>query len=218
MKPLKNFRYFRFIILPAFLVITFIYFLHKGEPEPLFKSDTKILIAVDSFSIPANDVKTHNYNLINLLKDRGAPDENGLRQVRTNYFLIVAGILSLILSSKIIKMNRLPMFLILLSLITLMYALDVHLKDLYNRQNSCYTIYGNNIIDLINKDSINTTWYNLDLDSLHIKWKNAANKTTRWKRKSKMAFDPDGEQIIYFIIPWILVYILTAREFIKNKT
>jgi hypothetical protein len=185
-------------------------------PKLEIDSDITILSPIDSLSKPANDVKTHNYALISFLSERKVPlGEDGLRQARTIYIGIVAVILSLILSSNK-QRKKLPIYLILLFLIPLMYALDVHLKDLYHRQNFCEGIAVKNMVILINKDSINTTWYSLDFENVNTYWKAGAEKPKRWLRKFLKIFRPDGEQWVYFLIPWIVLYIFTAIELVKS--
>jgi hypothetical protein len=96
----------------------------------------------------------------------------------------------------------------------------VHLKDIHQRQSECYNITGFNIENLVNSSSINTTWYKLDKTNLRKQWEVAAKPCISLKRKFVNAFRPyyDWEQMVYFVIPWIVLYILTAKESLKDTT
>jgi hypothetical protein len=224
MKFLKCFRNFfkkdknwYYIIAPSFLAIICLLIHFSLEPEKQIKDNTIVLIPVDSLSKAVNDVKTHNYNLISMLNERKKPEEDNLGQLRTNYFLIIAVILSLILSSNSEKRKRLPMFVILLSIIALMYSLDIQLQDQNNRNSRYYGTILGNVEKVINSDSVNTFWYKFDTDNMRTQLVKSAKFSVRMKRKFLKVFHPDGEQIVYFVIPWIFVYYFSVFEFYRNK-
>jgi hypothetical protein len=213
---IKVWKVLMIMIIPTIIFFIICYHRHETKPQLELKTNIEILCPAKSLSIQKNEIRTHNFDLIALLEESKKPSEEGLRQVRTNYFLIIAGILSLILGIERKGKGKLSLYIVILSVITLLYALDVHLIDQFNRQNAYYDITLGNIENIINNGSVNSTCYEIYRGDINLEWKKFGEKIKRRQRKVYMAFHPDMEQIVYFVIPWLMVYILGAFEFVKE--
>lgn len=212
-KKQKNWFY---IIVPCLLFLIFLFtYIIFGDPDNPISPFTRIFYASHSLHCVTNDVKTHNYNLISFLSSsKRISGEDRISQARTIYIGIVAVFLSLFFTKRIKK--KFQMLVFLFSLINLMYLLDVHLKDLYWRQNLSYKMTISQMEDLTNSCKIETIWYEVKTDGLNAQLVTAGSRWNRISRKIHWTLRPDGEQIIYFIIPWFALYFLLIFELFLN--
>jgi hypothetical protein len=216
---LKNGKNWITVIFPflLFIVLIIMHFF-SNDPQNPVSPFTRIFYASHTLNKEIVDIKTHNYNLINFITNsRTKSGEDHIGQSRTIYLGIIAVFLSLLFASN--STNKLPMLLGLLSLITLMYALDVHLKDIYWKRELSYKTTITHVEDLINSGKIDSIWYKVNTESLNAQLDVAGRWGNRTLRKFYRAIKPDGEQIWYFILPWFILYILTVNKiFLKFKT
>jgi hypothetical protein len=96
------------------------------------------------------------------------------------------------------------------------YALDIHLKDLLDRNISNRGVTSAALNYLVNKAPSDTIWYELKYTERDIQYTSIHNN--RLPRKIINGFTPDITQMILFILPWFAIYICITIVFpIRNE-
>jgi hypothetical protein len=200
-----------------------LWFHNCPEPEKPMDPDTNILLPIDSSFGYNSQIASHNNILISLLKAREATNtscnvshEESRRQIRNIYF----GILALVLS-QLIRKNRksaLAIYSITLVYTILVYGLDIHLEDMSNREIISNVISSNALEFLINSKSTERIEYIINPKPMKEQYKKAGETCSRWYRKLWLASRLDPERILYYIFPWITIYIFMLITYLNRQT
>ncbi len=172
-------------------------------------------------SVTDYDIRTHNAYLISMLQERYSSSinyqsrtETSISQARSIYFGILVVILTLMFRSEENKTYKFRVSLVLLGIIIMIYSLEIHLKDMQERQISCNTLTGKVYEKLVSSNDINCNWYEFNCNKRDSCWEGACYN--KHLRKLKKAFHPDAEQRIYYIIPWLILSYLAIYFFRKT--
>jgi len=188
-------------------------------PERPIDTKVRIIKAIDSLSntLESTEILNHNELLISVLNQQEASAYtydviyiDSLNQARTIYIIILAAILSFLS----VKFNR-KALVVLSIFILIMYLVEVHIQDLFDRQVDCRTIISRTQEDMVNSNSLDSIWYSLDYTEFLNQQFLASD--TRLKRKIWKSFNPNYEQIAFYIIPWFAIYIFLIRLEYKEK-
>ena len=208
------------IILIVFLIIVFWFKLFLPKPQEAIKPDTKIIFQVDSSKLQNGIDSSNRVTLINILQEREANSVNmiisseGVKmESRLFYCAILAGLLSFLFASKETEKKKKRIVNILLTTIILLYFVDVHQQDMIKRNILSSSITSNAIHQLLKPQ--NNITYELSYDSIYVQYEKASEPISRWLRKTYNACSPDLAQIVYYIIP--LVLILYNRKLLSRK-
>jgi hypothetical protein len=165
------------------------------------------------------ELSNHNLNLISSLKMReslGAnsilSSEGGVRQTRSIYI----GIIGVLLTFLFNRNGNRKTYIVLLSLIILFYGLDIHLVDLIQRSSDVKQITSDALDLIVKQNPTDSIWYNINYslrDSQFPKFHD-----TRIFRKLNSAFHPNIDQMVFFIFPFIAIYIGSTFPYRKKKT
>jgi hypothetical protein len=198
------------LLLISFFICGRIYY------EPI-KIDSPILYPDSSFHTSNTELFAHNADLISTLQERESleansisSENNGLRQTRSIYI----GIIGVLLTFVFRKNERNNAYIIILVLIFLFYGLDIHLVDAINRSTDSKTITSKALELVINQKpndaiwcDVNYTQRNSQFDKMH---------DTRIPRKLLAAFNPDIVQTIFFVLPLVIIYIISTFKYRKK--
>lgn len=190
--------------------------------EPI---DTKVIVyeQVDSLSksLTSSIILTHNKLVINILQTRGATcenlnvsRENNLKQSRTIYIVLIAVLLTWIIDKE--KTKNFVIVLILF-LITGMFGVEVHVQDLLVRSSRRCSIVNSSVEQLVNSPSIDSIWYRLNYTEYRCQGIKAKVFLNRIWRKLWSAYNPDGEQLGFYVIPFLLLYVYLFWVIIWKK-
>lgn len=102
---------------------------------------------------------------------------------------------------------------ILLSLIVVAYALEVHQDDLSNRYRSALNCYGQAINQLSDSTAMASTWQVFDYTKVTQQMNNASDLTVKWPRLLLAAARPTDVQTVLYILPLIAI----AVEWFSNR-
>jgi hypothetical protein len=192
----------------------------QGPPQEPFDRTIEILRPIDSVRVSTSVAGTHNSTLIGIIEGRyiGAGTLDASRadtrmQARIFYAAILAGLVLLLFRDDHKMKRRVGLFLLVLT--SVMYALDVHLEDLNKRQLDAASIFGRATEGLINQTPGDSTWFALTFRRMEEEM-GKASETGLW-RKSRAATRPNVEQIIYYFIPWFVVYGFTRPSLAKKN-
>jgi len=238
-KFIKRYDISIYFPLPIMLLGFFTHLILKPPDLLTDLQSINILIPYDSFKFSTDEIKNHNLALINMFQQRLSMEKSSLSsaenirwQARTVWLGIFAIIMTLAFKQ---QSNKKFQYIILLIIITLMYLLDVHLEDLYNRQNIRPQIIGRTIEELVdfkykkrinsttNKEKNNcslndSTWYDYNSIALAFKLNDASKSCARFNRKLHLAYKWDLVRLTYYIVPWLILYILLIFDAHKKKS
>ncbi len=130
------------------------------------------------------------------------------------YAAILAVLMSLLFSNDPQKESRVQ--LVLFFLIPLMYLLDVHLRDELQREYDCVQIKSDAIDLLVNRSSNSIRWYSFTGSAYYNELQKARDPDNVHLRKLEEAVHPEVQQIMYYVLPWLAVYIFATRRFRTN--
>ena len=179
--------------------------------EPIDSKNVRVYNTVDSLShlFTKNEIVEHNKTIISTLQEREATRENvsvsrenNLRETRTIYFALLGIILAIVFNQK--NNKKLVIFLLLL-LIGGIYSIEVHLKDLLHREQGCCAVVNRSVEEIVNTDKIYNEYFVINYDELLNQQDKAHDD--RLYRKLCKAYDPDLEQIVLYVIPFLLIYV-----------
>lgn len=183
----------------------------QSKPPPAINEGTAILFPADSSRLQKENALSNNTILINLLQEREAIDANSIESKKSLnmqslmfYCAIMAGLMSLLFTRKG-KESKILTSVFLFFIIALLYLVDVHQQDLIQRNESPRKITSE-AVDLL-VIPYNDTVYKLSYDSMNAQYDSAANPGRRWFRKLYAVYHPNLPQIVYYIIPWLLIFI-----------
>lgn len=193
-----------------FIISIFIVKLGKKPPDPIDVS-VRVYVADTSLSksMKSSEKLAHNNLVIHILQTRattctnvGVSRENNLKQTRTIYVVLIAVLLTFF-----IKKNEHKNFVMLsiLILITGMYGVEVHVQDLNERSSRHCSIMNRSVECLVNSSSINSIWYELNFTEYSNQEKEA-EKFSRYWRKLWSAYNPDGEQAGFYVVPFFFIF------------
>jgi hypothetical protein len=179
-----------------------------GCPKDPCTDSITILSKNNSLNYSLKDVKEHNLTLISTLQERETSErdsweyrQNNLNQVHAIYFGILVVILSLILKGE--TRGKIRLYLLPLVLIIMMYGVTVHHQDLNCRSNIQYVKTRQAVEKLAYSIPNDSTWYTLNYTELHDSISSLHLK--RFRRKFQIAYHPQMEQIVFYIVPFILI-------------
>jgi hypothetical protein len=184
-------------------------------------SDIKVDTTISVLNIHA---AAHNKILIDVLQERLAIEYSNLNsnlsikmQFRLFYTAILAGLSSLFFHKDIMWKSFIRIT--LLFLIIMMYLLEVHFDDLYRRQKDFSIIMYNSADSLISLKPNDSTWYDFkkwDTSDVKANWDSVSTNGSIY-RKLKEALSPDVEQMVYYLIPWSVLFIVPPYYLNKKK-
>jgi hypothetical protein len=185
----------------------------------------------DTISALNIDAAAHNKVLIDVLQQRLAIDYSSLTsslsikmQFRLFYTAILAGLSSLLFSTSISnKTKNIVIRRVLLSMIIIMYLLEVHFDDLYTRKDDVSKVKYMSVDSLVNLKPNDSTWYDLnnkwetsDSESVAAKWDSVSKGNVPRIRKLKAALSLNVEQIVYYWFPWFFLFYYPYYPSIKK--
>jgi hypothetical protein len=180
-----------------------------------------ILIKIDSLSESKYFSVEHNSTLINSLQQKVQSQQDGIIALENNevearnfYTVILLGILSIVFSN-LEKNFRTYIIILGLAFIFIMYFVDIHYKDMKERSNYTKNIQKENIDALVNSYPNNKSWYELNYVKLNTYVYKVSEFNKRIPRKIKDLFRPDLPQIVFYIFPWIVLYVLGRYSKVK---
>ncbi len=205
---------FPFIVWGIFFIF-FNYDFEKKFPRP----DSLLYInTIDSTS--SIIVLNHNQFLSNTLlqhlslasQDKLAQDDSRI-QTRLFYAAILTALISFILSDKNKNnRNKKGKIILTISVIILMYLLDVHLLDLgWRKHQASITI--SKTKDSLQNTPNTTNWYKIDFNKLYDF--NKKQECDHIGRKLCRLIKPEFAQMIFYIIPLCILWIYFVCELIK---
>jgi hypothetical protein len=217
----NNFKTFTKVDLVPFLLIIILLVFHcLGPPDSAIKNDTPILFPVDSLKHTKLDIASHNSALISALLQREATDQQSYvsaladqGQTRNIYFAIIAVVLTITYSDN--SRKRIGEIVILV-LIVLMCYVDVHLEDQLKRSDDKNQVTHNAVNSLVNAPEASFTWYRLDYRQTENQLKKASQES--FCRKLRLGSQFNIERLVFYIIPWILVYIIATLDLRRKNT
>jgi hypothetical protein len=139
-------------------------------------------------------------------------------QMRTIYLGILAGLVAVLFKAK--RKNKFWLAISILGLIVANYFLDVHLDDIYKRNDDTRAHIHGTIYYLVSQTSQDTLQYRVDATEYGIQYRDGfSNKPLLYKRKLYVAsnFWGSNERILYYVIPFIILYISMFFGKAKHK-
>jgi hypothetical protein len=104
-----------------------------------------------------------------------------------------------------------------LFLILLMFSLDVLRDDTANIQHAWDSITDRAIDKLANSKPTDNSWYEFSYESVHHRFRTVYDRTSdRVRRKLRVSCELKLERIVFFGVPWVIVY-LYARPTFRPK-
>jgi hypothetical protein len=139
-----------------------------------------------------------------------ATREASHQQMRGFYVLILAGLITIFLAKN--TPGKSTLAIIMMAIIGVMYGLEVHQLDLYERYRASVYVYSDAINDLV--DSLNTSgiWYKFDYSEMKAAMKSADSSSIRWTRKALKATHPSYDQLAIYVFPFLLLFIWFFRR------
>lgn len=189
--------------------------------EPIDSKNVRVYDTIDSLSkhYAKNEIVEHNKIIISTLQVREATRdnaivsrENNLREIRTIYVALLGIILAIVFNQ---KNNKKWVIFWLLLLIGSMYMIEVHLKDLLHREQGCCAVVHRSVEEIVNTDKIYDEYFVINYDELLNQQDKAHDN--RIYRKLWKAFDPDLEQWVLYVIPFLLIYGWLLRVMRKKE-
>jgi hypothetical protein len=207
-------------LVPVLMIIIVIVFHFVGPPDAAIKNDTPILFLVDSLKYSKLDIASHNSALISALLQREATDQQSYAsaladqgQTRNMYFAIIAVLLAITYSDN--SRKRIGETVILV-LIVLMCYVDVHLEDQLKRSDEKNQVTHKAVDSLLNAPEASFAWYRLDYRQTENQLKKASQESLL--RKLRLGSQLNVERCVFYIIPWILVYIIATSHLRRKNT
>ena len=202
-------------VLFVLMLVSCTFFRHTTSPEMPIQDTTSIL-RIDSMAIAPAELNEHNAQLLNNLEVAAAisaslrvsRDDNRI-QARFFYSAMLVGLVSLLIS----KRQLAPL---LVAVTIMMYGIDVHLADLDARNLAADRVIKKATTHLVNLEPLERQWYSLHDSLLNVQIDSA--RAQSHYRKLYAAFDPGLEQVIYYIFPLTLGYILWWWQTYKRRT
>ena len=180
------------------------------------KLDSPILVADSTLKCTFSELSQHNLNLISSLEMRetlGAnsilSNNDGLRQTRSIYI----GVIGILLTFIFTRRDNNKAYIIILSLIVLFYGLDIHLKDLIQRSIDSNQITSHALDSIVKQKPIDNIWYNIDYSKRNLQYPNI--RDARIFRKLNAAFNPNIVQIVFFLFPFVAIYMILTIKYRK---
>lgn len=194
------------IDLVILLILALIYLIGQLSYEHVI-IDSSILYPDTTLHFSNLDLLTHKKNLISTLQERESLDHNSILSVKdwiSQTRSIYIGIVGILLTFILGKSENIKSYFVLLSIITLFYGLDIHLKDRKNISEQSKALTSNTLDDILNQRPNATIWYDINYTQRNNQFERAHN--TRIPRKICKAFKPNIEQGLFFILPFVIVY------------
>lgn len=218
----NKWKIFLWLVGLLFLITSVIVVRSLDKPnEPIDSENVRVYKSVDSLSqlFTKNEIVEHNKIIISTLQEREATrdnlsvsKENNLRETRTIYVALLGIILAIVLNQ---RNNKKLIIVLLLLLIGGIYSIEVHLKDLIHRGQGCCSILHRSVEEIVSTDKIYNKYFVLNFDELLNQQYNAHDD--RIYRKLWKAFDPDWEQWVLYVFPFLLIYVWLLVAIIKKE-
>lgn len=204
-----------------FILLVAAAFNYQRVLEPPIDTQVPILERLDTLSVSANLVSSHNTDLLGVLQEYHssgrtliASAEGIQMQARMFYCAILAVILSLLPR----RLKKWLPTLLLCSLIFFMYLLDVHLEDQLLRQRRANSVIGHAIDSLVNVTTLEEDWYSLNTKQFTQQVAQPSEWPSRWWRKLDWASQPSLPQIIFYFVPAFGMYLYATGSRRKGRT
>lgn len=220
--PAVKFLWTHYVLMGLFVLGVLVYVI-VGPPPPIDTDPLHILQRVDAFSVRGNNANAHNLTLLSVLQQKNASakatraaSESGAMQARIIFASFLAALVSL--ASKLVadKINW-QIYAFFLFLIALMFFLDVLHEDAAHIHFSYDSVTEKEIHNLANASPADTSWYVLSYNTVNARFDLVYDWPGRWARKARIACEPNPERLIFFMLPWLLVYYLACRDY-RDKT
>ncbi|MGD8305815.1 MAG: hypothetical protein PVF17_04100 [Ignavibacteria bacterium] len=192
------------------------------EPkEPIDKENVRVYDSVDSLSqlFTTNQLFEHNKTIITTLQEREATRdnarvsrENNIKETRTIYVALLGIILAIVFNQ---KNNKKWIIFLLLLLIGCIYSMEVHIKDLLHRDQGCCSVVHRSVEEIVSTDKIYKEFFVLNYEEFLKQQINAGDD--RLYRKLWKANNPDLEQIVLYVLPFVGIYVWLLLAMIKKE-
>ena len=104
-----------------------------------------------------------------------------------------------------------------MSIIAVMYSLEVHQDDLYQRYDAAAKIYSYRLYDFTSTYEDSTKWYYFSYESIGNQMKIASEPCREYIRKILRIFRPTAEQIALYYFPLIVLFWWRLDMLAKRK-
>lgn len=215
------------ILISIFLILVLHHFCDyfPQENDQTYVDTTRILIPDTSVHYRANIIAAHNSLLISALQVNLSMDnsyrisqESIKMQIRLFYGALLIGLISVFYAT---ARRKKPLLIIVPSIILVfmgyMYLLEIHRNDLDKRSISAFYIKAGALNSLLNSAADNSRWY-LYAPGLITKHDSVVSLPEhRWPRKAYAAFNPDLEQIAFYLIPALAFYLILIFQICTRR-
>lgn len=183
------------------------------KPDPAFDKPDAITVLTtgDRGKHNPQELNAHNNSIYEFLiqwvviENEGiATRESSLMQMRGFYAIIVAALISVVLVRD--KQVSRTAALILMSIIVIMYTLEVHQIDLNKRYNQKVSVYSRDVLTLAETPDQNKTWFKVDDTSLESQMTQAGFWMARWPRVILTALRPEVDQLALYVFPFLVLF------------
>lgn len=219
---LRNFISYIFSIINTRDIVLIVLFMLLIILRPYIKRkrkkfDTEVTYLQELSHEFSFDKYERNKLLLNILSSKEQNIQNitnsykGFKKQSQNfYMLILVGLISYFNTHNYIEIFCLTGFVMIV-----MYLLDIHFEDTIDRQEYTREVTNRSISNLLFGENMYAKYYAISYKEFDSYWDKLAERNPRWHRKIIRGLLPDSVQIVYYIIPGILLYILArAKEII----
>ncbi len=217
-KKLIFWDYFLLIVVAIAVIVAF----QGSPPLPVDTSSLRLLVRIDSLSTADNNSAQHNAQLLSVLQQESSSaaiartaSEGGAMQARIIFISFLAALVTLVSKVETMQLTRI-VYLSLLFLMASMFFLDVQNEDSRNIQYVHDSVTGAEIHRLANINPADLSWYQLSYKEDSARFHAVYTIPGRWMRKAQVACQPNSGRIVFFVLPWFLVYWF-ARPTFRRK-
>jgi hypothetical protein len=185
-----------------------------SSPGPL--RITASIVFPDSSASSLAAIASRNSILVpiltqNVIADRQllAASEDGLRQTRTMYVIVIAALVALVFT----KTYQTKVLSLILVVIIPFCFLDVQIEDLMARQEAGLQSNSNALEKLANLGPIDSTRYFLDHREIQSQFEQAIAGS--FNRKVYRALHPNADRIVFYVLPWVIAYMAVTMRYRK---
>jgi len=183
-----------------------------------------VQIVTKVVTVPASrtEAATHDKILLDIIAEQSSTSynilsayDNAKNQVRLFYSVIIAALVTVMFTGGI--KTRGPVAAVALFVIASMYMIEVSFADLSHREVAKDTTLGvaqKKLIDLTPSDS---TWYTLYYSARDSLANEASAPCVMHRRKIALAFQPNFEQVVYYVIPFLIVFFVRGFNIVPSR-
>ncbi len=174
--------------------------------------DKRHLLLTDSLNVPAVERERHLDILLRTVESQHGihvqvylANEANRMQARIFFITAFAALASVAFASKTPKIRQVVSYLAF-AFTVLFYLLDVHMRDLSDRQIPIRDELRNTMIAITKVHTVDSLWYEINQTRIDSMFQSAYEH--RWARKKCLVFHPNFEQIVFYFVPIFLLFLI----------